>query len=374
MTNSKSGLEGTTAARTAISDVDGEQGRLIYQGIDIFELAESSTFEETTYLIRNGKLPNAEQLGSLNARLSKNRRPPREVVDLISGLPKDAAPMDTLRTAVSAMGLYDPDTGDESREANTRKAVRLVAQTPTLVAYIERLRNGQEIVEPREDFPLAANFLYMLTGEEPTPESAEEFDAALVLHVDHELNASAFTSRVISATLADMYSAVTGAIGALSGPSHGGANKRVMEMLAEIGEPENAEDYVKNALGRGERIMGFGHRVYRVMDPRAKILKGMSRNLGGRTGNTKWFEISEIVEDTVIREKNIFPNVDFYSASFYHELGIATDLFPAIFAMSRMSGWTAHVLEQQADNRLIRPRAEYTGPRDAAYVPLGDRS
>lgn len=371
--NDKAGLEGTTAARTAISDVDGEQGRLIYQGIDIFELAGSSTFEETTYLIWNGKLPNAEQLGTLNRQLAENRHPLREVVDLIASLPKDAAPMNALRTAVSAMGLYDPDTGDESREANVRKAVRLVAQTPTLVAYIERLRKGQEVVEPREDLPLAANFLYMLTGEEPTPESAEEFDAALVLHVDHELNASAFASRVISATQADMYSAVTGAIGALSGPSHGGANQRVMETLEKIGDPENAEEYVKAALGRGERIMGFGHRVYRVMDPRAKILKGMSRNLGERHGNTKWFEISEIVEDAVIREKNIFPNVDFYSASFYHELGIATDLFPAIFAMSRMSGWTAHVLEQQADNRLIRPRAEYTGPRAAAYVPLEDR-
>ena len=374
MINGKAGLEGTTAARTAISDVDGERGRLIYQGIDIFELAGSSTFEETTYLIWNGKLPNVEQLGTLNRQLAENRHLPREVVDLIGNLPNDAAPMDVLRTAVSAMGLYDPDAGDESREANVRKAVRLVAQTPALVAYIERLRKGQDPVEPREDLSLAANFLYMLTGEEPTVESAEEFDAALVLHVDHELNASAFSSRVISATLADMYSAVTGAIGALSGPSHGGANQRVMETLEEIGPPENAEGYVRDALGRGERIMGFGHRVYRVMDPRAKILKGMSRNLGERTGNTKWFEISEIVEDTVIREKNIFPNVDFYSASFYHELGIATDLFPAIFAMSRMSGWTAHVLEQQADNRLIRPRAEYTGPRDATYVPLEDRS
>lgn len=373
MTNGKAGLEGTTAARTAISDVDGEQGRLIYQGIDIFELAGSSTFEETTYLIWNGKLPNVEQLGTLNRQLSA-RRPPREIVDLIGSLPKDGAPTDVLRTAVSAMGLYDPDTGDESREANIRKAVRLVAQTPTLVAYVERLRKGQGVVEPREDLSLAANFLYMLTGEEPTPESAEEFDAALVLHVDHELNASAFTSRVISATQADMYSAVTGAIGALSGPSHGGANKRVMETLEKIGEPENAETYVRDTMNRGERIMGFGHRVYRVIDPRAKILKGMSRNLGERHGNTKWFEISKIVEDFVIREKNIFPNVDFYSASFYHELGIATDLFPAIFAMSRMSGWTAHVLEQQADNRLIRPRAEYTGPRDVSYTPLKDRS
>lgn len=373
-TNGKAGLEGTTAARTAISDVDGEQGRLIYQGIDIFELAGHSTFEETTYLIWNGRLPDAEQLNTLNRQLSENRRPPQEVVEILSNLPKDAPPMDALRTAVSAMGIYDPDTGDESREANVRKALRLVAQTPTLVAYIERLRSGQEVLEPREDLPLAANFLYMLTGEEPTAESAEEFDAALVLHIDHELNASAFASRVISATQADMYSAVTGAIGALSGASHGGANQRVMETLEEIGTPENAEEHVKNILGRGDRIMGFGHRVYRVMDPRAKVLKGMSRNLGGRHGNTKWFEISEIVEDVVIREKNIFPNVDFYSASFYHELGIATDLFPAIFAMSRMAGWTAHVLEQQADNRLIRPRAEYTGPRNVPYVPLENRS
>lgn len=373
MTNGKAGLEGTTAARTAISDVEGERGRLVYQGIDIFELAGRSTFEETTYLIWNGKLPDAGQLQTLNGELS-DRRPPREVVDLVGRFPKEAAPMDVLRTTVSAMGLYDPDAGDESREANVRKAVRLVARTPTLVAYAERLRKGREVVEPREDLSLAANFLYMLTGEEPATESAEEFDAALVLHIDHELNASAFTSRVIAATQADMYSAVTGAIGALSGPSHGGANQRVMEMLEEIGEPENAEGYVRNLLGRGERVMGFGHRVYRVMDPRAKILKGMSRNLGERTGDTKWFDISEIVEDVVIREKNIFPNVDFYSASFYHGLGIATDLFPAIFAMSRMSGWTAHVLEQQADNRLIRPRAEYVGPREVPYVPLEERS
>lgn len=369
----KAGLESMMAAKTAISDVDGELGRLIYQGIDIFDLAERSTFEETTYLIWNGELPDERQLRTFTARLSQKLSPPREVVELVRSLPKDAAPMDALRTAVSATGLYDPQEGDDSREANMGKAIRLVAQTPALVAYIDRLRNGREIVEPRTDLPLAANFLYMLTGEEPEPTNAESLDTALVLHVDHELNASAFTSRVITSTLADMYSAVTGAIGALSGPSHGGANQRVMEMLEEIGRPEKAEEYVENALSEGRRIMGFGHRVYRVMDPRAKILKRMARDLGEHTGDTKWYEISERVEDVVIREKNIFPNVDFYSASFYRALGISTDLFPAVFAMSRMAGWTAHVLEQKADNRLIRPRAEYTGPRGVEYVSLESR-
>jgi citrate synthase len=369
----RAGLEGIVAARTAISDVDGERGELIYQGYDIVDLANNSSFEETTYLIWNGRLPNRRELDALSRRLAENRTPPEEVMALLRAFPKHVAPMDALRTAVSALGLYDPAPQDDSREANVERAIRLVAQTPTLVAGIERLRHGLSPIEPRADLSLAANFLYMLGGEEPTGESAHEFDVALILHIDHELNASAFASRVITSTRADMYSAVTGAVGALSGPLHGGANQRVMETLAEIGKPERAGDYVRDLLARGERVMGFGHRVYKVMDPRAKVLKSMSHALGERHGNTRWYEISAAVEEVMREEKDLYPNVDFYSASFYHELGIPTDLFPAVFAMSRMTGWTAHVLEQQADNRLIRPRAEYVGERNARYVPVEQR-
>lgn len=370
---SRGGLEGVVAARTSISDVDGERGELIYQGLDIVDLANNSSFEETTYLVWNGRLPGREELDALSRRLAENRTPPEGAVQVLRSLPKSAVPMDVLRTAVSVLGLYDPEGGDDSREANVRRAIRLVAQTPTLVAYIQRLREGREPVEPRPDLPLAANFLYMLTGKEPSEESAHEFDVALILHIDHELNASAFASRVIASTRADMYSAIAGAVGALSGPLHGGANQKVMETLLEIGEPGRAEEYVRGLLERGERVMGFGHRVYKVMDPRAKVLKNMSRALGERHGNTKWYEISEAVEEVMREEKGLYPNVDFYSASFYYELGIPVDLFPCVFAMSRMTGWTAHVLEQQADNRLIRPRAEYVGPRDVPYVPVEER-
>lgn len=370
----KGGLEGIIATRTAISDIDGEQGKLVYQGIDIFDLANNSSFEETIYLVWNGRLPNKHELDSLKQELAESRKPHPEVVRVIQNLPRNDIPMDALRTAVSVAGIYDPDTGSSSREANVRKAIRLVAQTPILVAYIERVKSGLELVEPRMDLSLAANFLYMLFDKEPDQETAHEFDVALILHVDHELNASAFTSRVIASTLADMYSAVTGAIGALSGPLHGGANQRVMEMLIEIGEPERTEEYINDLLSRHERVMGFGHRVYKVMDPRATILKAMSKALGERHGNTKWFEISERIEKSLLQEKGLYPNVDFYSASFYHELGVPVDLFTCIFAMSRMAGWTAHVLEQQADNRLIRPRAEYMGPRNVEYLPLTNRN
>jgi citrate synthase len=369
----RAGLEGIVAAQSRISDVNGQEGWLIYSGYDIHDLAEHATFEEVIYLLWNGRLPNRDELAQLKQQLSKETNLPAGIHQLIASIPKDANPMDMLRTAVSGLSLYDPDGGDMSTEANVRKAIRLTAKFPTIVTTFQRVRNGLEPVEPRPDLSIAANFLYTLRDEVPDEVSIRTMDVALVLHADHELNASTFAARVTAATLSDMYSAIVSAIGTLKGPLHGGANEGVIKNLLEIGSVENVEAWTMQALAQKKKIMGFGHRVYHTEDPRATHLREMSRQLGERTGEKKWYEMSRKMEEVMMREKKLYSNVDFYSASTYYALGIPTDLFTPIFACSRISGWTAHVLEQYANNRLIRPRAEYVGPRDLKYLPIDQR-
>jgi citrate synthase len=367
------GLAGVVAGTTALSLVEGDVGRLSYLGIDINDLAEHSTFEETAYLLWYGALPTRDQLAELNQRLVAERSLSDAVLTIIRQFPQSATPMSVLRTAVSALGLYDPEADDMSHPANLRKAIRLTARMPTIVAAFDRLRRGREPVPPRNDLNLAGNFLYMLSGELPGDTATHVLDVCLVLHADHGLNASTFTGRVVASTLSDMYSAVTAAIGALKGPLHGGANEQVMKMLLDIGEVDRAKASILDRLARKEKIMGFGHRIYRANDPRALHLRRVSHELGERSGNPKWAQMSEKIREVVWREKQLYVNVDFYSASVYYTLGIPLDLFPTIFALSRIAGWTAHVLEQYADNKLIRPDAEYIGPRVQPYVPLDQR-
>jgi citrate synthase len=312
-------------------------------------------------------------LDALRRDLAANQKVPAEVMSLMREFPRDAEPMDALRTAVSALAFYDPQSRDLSREGALRTATKLTAQFPTVVAAIDRLRNGQEPVEPREDLNLATNFLYMLKGEMPSEREARIFDVCLILHADHELNASTFTARVVAGTLADMYGAVTGAIAALSGPLHGGANTNAMKMVLEIGSPERADEWLREAFAKKKKIMGMGHRVYKTEDPRSVWLRKFSKELGEAKGETRYFEILERLREIVFSEKKLYPNVDFYSGSAYYLMDIPLDLFTPIFAVSRISGWTAHVLEQYANNRLIRPRAEYTGGRDVPYVPVDER-
>jgi citrate synthase len=367
------GLEGVVAAQSSIGDVDGVNGVLIYQGYDIHDLARNSTFEETIYLLWNGRLPARAELDDLRAQLAANQTLPPEVLELMRRFPREADPMDTLRTAVSAIALYDEGARDLSREGALRTATRLTALFPVVVAAIERLRKGEEPVEPKKGLSLAANFLYMLRGEEPTEREARIFDVALILHADHELNASTFTARVVAGTLADVYGAVTAAVAALSGPLHGGANTNVMKMLLEIESPERAEGWLMDALAQKKKVMGFGHRVYKTEDPRSVHLREFAREMGEARGDTRWIEILERLREVMFREKKLYPNVDYYSGAAYYQMGIALDLFTPIFAVSRVSGWTGHVLEQYANNRLIRPRAEYTGPRGLKYVPIDER-
>ena len=367
------GLEGVVAAESSIGDVDGTNGVLIYQGLNIHDLAEHSTFEETVFLLWHGRLPKRDELETLKRELAENQRLPGEALELMRRFPRDAEPMDALRTAVSALAFYDPGSRDLSREGALRTATRLTAQLPVVVASFARLREGHEPVEPKAGLNLASNFLYMLKGEEPSARDARIFDVCLVLHADHELNASTFTARVVAGTLADMYGAVTGAIAALSGPLHGGANTNVMKMLLEIGSPERAADWLREALASKKKIMGFGHRVYKTEDPRSVWLRNFSREMGEARGETRWFEILERLRELMFAEKKLYPNVDYYSGSAYYQMGIPLDLFTPIFAVSRISGWTGHVLEQYANNRLIRPRAEYVGPRDVPYVPIDER-
>jgi citrate synthase len=370
---SGAGLEGIVAAESAIGDVDGLNGVLIYQGLDIHDLAEHSTFEETVYLLWHGRLPKRDELDTLRRELAAQQRLPEEVLALMRDFPAEAEPMDALRTAISALAFYDPGARDLSREGALRTATRLTAQFPVVVATFERLRKGLELVEPRADYNIASNFLYMLKGEEPSEREARIFDACLILHADHELNASTFTARVIAGTLADMYGAVTGAIAALSGPLHGGANTNVMKMLLEIGEPARADEWLREALATKKKIMGFGHRVYKTEDPRSVWLRKFSRELAEAKGETRWIEILERLREMMFAEKKLYPNVDYYSGSAYYLMGIPLDLFTPIFAVSRISGWTGHVLEQYSNNRLIRPRAEYIGPRGVPYVPIDER-
>jgi citrate synthase len=368
------GLEGVVVAPTSISKVDGEKGALIYRGIDIHALAENSTFEEVVYLLWHGRLPQRDELREFGVRLCADAAVPEPVMELVQRTPRNADAMATLRTAVSALSAYDPDAEDMSIEAGWRKARRLTAATGTLVAAIGRCRDGKPPVAPDKALPYAANFLYMLRGERPDAVATRTFDQALVLHADHGFNASTFAARVTTSTMADMHSAVVSAIGTLKGPLHGGANTRVMQMLLEVDASGDApESWLREKLAAKERIMGFGHRVYKVEDPRAVHLRRASQALGASTGEPKWYEISATVERVVQSEKGLYPNVDFYSASTYYMLGIPVALYTAIFAMSRMAGWTAHIMEQLQDNRLIRPRSEYIGQRGVAYVPVESR-
>ncbi len=369
------GLEGIVATTSSICWIDGDAGVLSYRGIDIHELAARSTFEETTYLLWFGTLPTAAQLADFKATLAASRIMDASVVSFLKGLPKDANTMEVLRTTVSLLSLTDVDDADSSHDANVRKSFRLTAQVAMIVAYFDRIRKGKDIIEPDASLSHAANFLWMLNGVKPIPEEERAFDVALVLHADHELNASTFAARVIAATLSDTHSAITGAIGALKGPLHGGANEAVMKLLYEI-DAAHADpvEYVRDLLARKVKISGFGHRVYKTEDPRATHLRRMSKEMSQAAGNTKWYDMSEKVEAFVRGEKKLNANVDFYSASTYTTLGIDMDIFTPIFAVSRISGWCAHVIEQHDNNRLIRPRAEYTGPAyPAPYVPLSDR-
>ncbi|HEY6447974.1 MAG TPA: citrate synthase [Acidobacteriaceae bacterium] len=369
------GLEGIVAANSGICWIDGYAGVLAYRGIDIHELAENSTFEEITYLLWHGHLPNRAELEDFTGKLTESRRLPAAIYGLLRSFPKTATPMEVLRTAVSALSFYDPAESAVDHDSNVRKAFALTAQLPMLVAGFDRIRKGKEPIEPDPALAHAANFLWMLHGTKPIPAASKTFDIALILHADHELNASTFAARVIAGTMADMHSAITGAIGALKGPLHGGANEEVMKMLFQIArEGGDPVDYVRSLLAQKKKVFGFGHRVYRTEDPRATHLRRMSEQLSRDSGNTKWFEMSRRIEDFVKNEKKLNANVDFYSASTYTTLGVDLDLFTPIFAVSRIAGWAAHVIEQLDDNRLIRPRAEYTGPEyPVKYVPMNQR-
>ncbi|MDM5372448.1 citrate synthase [Bacillus bombysepticus] len=366
------GLEGVVATTSSVSSIIDDT--LTYVGYNIDDLAENATFEEVVYLLWHRKLPNEKELAEFNEIVSEYYKVPGEILTYLKQVDlKIAHPMSVLRTAISMLSLYDESAEIMDEKSNYLKAVKLQAQVGTLVAAYARIRKGLDIVEPRKDLSLAANFLYMLNDREPNEVEIEAFDKALVLHADHELNASTFTARVCVATLSDVYSGITAAIGALKGPLHGGANENVMKMLTEIGEEENVESYIHNALQNKVKIMGFGHRVYEQGDPRAKHLREMSKRLCVLLGEEKWYNMSIKIEDIVTKEKGLPPNVDFYSASVYHCLGIDHDLFTPIFAISRMSGWLAHILEQYENNRLIRPRADYNGPTHQVYVPIAQR-
>jgi citrate synthase len=367
------GLADVVASPSSICYIDGEKGILAYRGYNIHDLAERSTFAETAWLLWFGHLPNASELAELNRQLARDAVLPEPILQLLRSFPTQSAPMVALRTAVSALALYDADAAEMSREANVRKAKRLVAQTASLVAAIDRIRKGKATVAPDPNLSLPANFLYMLNGERPSAMAERALDIALILHADHEFNASTFAARVTAATLSDIHSAVTSAIGALKGPLHGGANEAVIKLLLNIGDKDPVTA-VREMLANKIKVPGFGHRVYHTEDPRATHLRQMSRELCQQSGHARLYEMSKAIEEFVKSEKGLNPNVDFYSASTYYSMGISPDLYTPIFAISRMSGWTAHVLEQYADNRLIRPRAEYIGPDvPQRYVPIDER-
>jgi citrate synthase len=375
VTHAPKGLEGVVATTSSICYIDGEQGVLAYRGIDIHELADNSTFEEVCHLLWFGKLPTRNELRELRDRMAEERKLDASIIHRLHLAPKHALPMDVLRTIVSALSFYDPEEKYNDRDANVHKAIRLTAQIAMLVAAYDRIRKGKEIVEPDRSLSHAANFLLMLNGDRPSPTAERALDIALILHADHELNASTFAARVTAATLSDMHSAITSAIGALKGPLHGGANEAVFRILEAISTSgADPVEYVKGMLAQKKKIPGFGHRVYHTEDPRATHLRTMSRDLGTSSGETKWFDYSQKIEEFVKADKKLNANVDFYSASTYHTLGIDVDLFTPVFAVSRISGWTAHVIEQLEDNRLIRPRADYIGPTyPNNYVPLDKR-
>jgi citrate synthase len=367
------GLRGVVAAQSSIGDVNGEKGILIYQGYDIHDLAEHSTFEEVIFLLWNGRLPSSGELAELEDRLRRNYEVPAEVIATMKSFPHDADPMDVLRTAVSSLDFYDKNGHGTDRETAMKAAVRITGQIGTIAAAWDRIRNGKEVVAPDKSLGIAENFLYMLRGQRADQDEEHMFDVCLILHADHELNASTFTTRVVSGTLAGMYGAVTAGIAALAGPLHGGANTNVMKMLIEIGEEDKVDQWLEDALISKRKIMGIGHAVYKTEDPRATWLRKYSKHMGEKTGEMKWYNMSQRIEQLMHEKKGMFPNVDFYSASTYYLMGIPLDLFTPIFAVSRISGWTGHILEQYANNKLIRPRAEYIGQRDLKYVPTADR-
>ncbi|MCA8910473.1 MAG: citrate synthase [Planctomycetes bacterium] len=369
------GLQGVVIDDTHICKIDGEVGKLYYYGYSIEDLAEHCSYEEVVYLLLKGELPNAEQLAQLKKELGAARGLPYGVRDVIKSAPKTSIPMDVLRTAASALALTDPAPADNTEQGRYNKAIRLIAQFPEIVAADYRTRRGQEPIAPDPELGHAANFLYMLHGEKPGDQAARTMDCALVLHAEHSFNASTFTARVIAATLSDMYSSITGAVGALKGPLHGGANEGVIKNLIDIGEPANIKSWLDDKFAtKGFRLMGFGHRVYKVLDPRARILKKFSERVGAEAGTTKWFEMSDAIEKAMLeREKPLYPNVDFYSASTYYMMELPPEVFTPIFAVSRVAGWAAHVIEQQANNKLIRPKAHYIGELDKPFKPIDER-
>ena len=374
-TTAPKGLEGVVATNSSICYIDGDRGILAYRGIDIHELADNSSFEETCYLLWFGRLPKRDELKDLQQKLAGERKVDPAIIDFLRRAPKTALPMDVLRTAVSALSFYDPEDRKNDHEANVHKAIRLTSQIAIIVAAYDRIRKGKNLVEPDQSLFHSANFLLQLNGTKPSSTAERALDIALILHADHELNAYTFAARVTAATLSDMHSAITSAIGALKGPLHGGANEAVFQILQGI-DRSKADPivYVKGMLAQKKKVPGFGHRVYHTEDPRATHLRKMSHDLGESSGQRQWYEMSEKIEHFVKAEKKLNANVDFYSASTYHTLGIDLDLFTPIFAVSRISGWTAHVIEQLDDNRLIRPRAEYMGPEyPNPYVPIDKR-
>lgn len=367
------GLEGVVAAETRLSDVKGDIGELIYCGYNINELAGKVTFEEVVHLLHEYRLPNRAELDTLKAKLASERALPGAVVDIIKSLPNSTPPMHALCAGVAALGCFDPEAEDDSPEAQKRKALRLIAQVPILIAYFHRARQGKSLLSPQPELGEAANFLYLVDGEKPPKEKKDIIDLCYVLHADHGMNASTFSARVTISTLSDLYSAITAAIGTLKGPLHGGANEGVIKMLQEIGSPDRVDSYVADALAHKKKIMGIGHRVYKTLDPRAPHLKRMAQELSRKIGEPKWIQMSERIAEIMLREKHLNANVDFYSATVYYSLNIPTDLFTPLFAIARTAGWTAHVLEQLSDNRLIRPQSIYTGPTGLTVTPIDQR-
>ncbi|PYJ81886.1 MAG: citrate synthase [Verrucomicrobia bacterium] len=370
---SAKGLEGVVAASTRLSDVRGDIGQLIYCGYDINKLAGKVTFEEIIHLLHHDHLPDRKELDELKSLLAAKRELPKGVVEIIKKFPKDTPPMHAIRTAVSALGCFDPEADNDSMDENRLKALRLIARIPIITAYFHRHRQGKILLPPEPSLGEAANFLYLIDGEKPSAEKINTLDMCYVLHADHGMNASTFSARVTIATLSDMYSAITSAIGTLKGPLHGGANEGVIKMLQEIGSLDRVDAYIAEALEQKKKIMGIGHRVYKTLDPRAPHLKRMAQILSAKIGEPKWIQMSDRIAEIMLKEKNLHANVDFYSATVYYSLGIPTDLFTPIFAIARAAGWTAHVLEQLSDNRLIRPQSQYAGPVGLKVKPIDQR-
>ncbi len=368
------GLADITICESEICYIDGDQGRLVYRGYDAIELARQSTFEEVAYLLWYGALPRPTEFKAFLAGFTGSMSLPVETVMILRMFPKAATPMEVIRTAVSSLGHWDPDSGNTGLDASLRKAQRLALRIPLLIAAHQRLREGKEPIKPIPGHGIAFNFLYALFGKEPDAMTEKAFDAALILHADHELNASTFSARVTASTMADIYSSVTSAIGTLKGPLHGGANMEVMLMLQEIAEPGKARAYIENKLANKEKIPGFGHRVYRCEDPRVDLLRNYAKVLSEKSGDTNYFEITQEIEKIVVERTKVFANVDLYTASLYHAIGLPTELFTPIFAISRTVGWTSHILEQWSNNKLIRPRADYIGPKSYCYIPIKERA